>query len=42
MILLTEAHIANLQELVKLVHAKDKKALINLELLGGLEKTMWV
>ena len=37
-ILLTEAHIANLQELVKLVHAKDKKALINLELLGGFGK----
>ena len=37
-VLLTEAHIANLQELVKLVHAKDKKALINLELLGGFGK----
>ncbi|AFA48552.1 glycerol-3-phosphate responsive antiterminator [Acetobacterium woodii] len=37
-ILLTEAHIANLLDLVKLVHAKDKKALINLELLGGFGK----
>ncbi|WP_303867807.1 glycerol-3-phosphate responsive antiterminator [Acetobacterium wieringae] len=37
-ILLTEAHIANLQELVRLVHSRDKKALVNLELLGGFGK----
>ncbi len=37
-ILLTEAHIANLQELVRLVHDKGKKALVNLELLGGFGK----
>lgn len=38
MILLTEAHIANLLDLVKLVHASRKLALINLELLGGFGK----
>lgn len=37
-VLLTEAHIANLQGLVKMVHQKDKKAIINMELLGGFGK----
>ena len=32
-ILLTQAHIANLQDLVGLIHDKNKKALVNLELL---------
>ncbi|MDO4287907.1 MAG: glycerol-3-phosphate responsive antiterminator [Eubacterium sp.] len=34
-VLLTEANIANLQSLVEMVHAKQKKAWVNLELLGG-------
>lgn len=37
-ILLSEAHIANLLDLVRLVHNQEKKALINLELLGGFGK----
>lgn len=34
-VLLTEADIANLKSLVEMVHAKNKKAWVNLELLGG-------
>lgn len=34
-VLLTEADIANLKSLVEMVHAKGKKAWVNLELLGG-------
>ncbi|KNZ41536.1 glycerol-3-phosphate responsive antiterminator [Acetobacterium bakii] len=37
-ILLTDAHIANLKTLVEMVHSKGKKALVNLELIGGFGK----
>jgi len=37
-ILLTDAHIANLKSLVEMVHSKGKKALVNLELVGGFGK----
>jgi glycerol uptake operon antiterminator len=37
-VLLTEAHIANLKDLVKLAHQKNKLVLVNLELVGGFGK----
>ena len=37
-VLLTEAHIANLKDLVKLAHQNKKLVLINLELVGGFGK----
>ncbi|WKY46920.1 glycerol-3-phosphate responsive antiterminator [Eubacteriaceae bacterium ES3] len=37
-VLLTEAHIANLKDLVKIAHQKNKLVLVNLELVGGFGK----